>query len=96
MSVSIPKKLLSVFRIQSVLATLLLFSTIYVVHAYLRHQHYTHCTSNIFRVVLLQKSSMCEQLDSILHGIESVCSTNVLNMMAMGGAYLSSYKALFT
>lgn len=65
---------------------------LYVVHAFLQRQYYVHCTSNILRVVLLQRSDMCVQLSAVLRAIETVCSHNILGALGLATTYVASMR----
>ncbi len=58
-----------------VFVTLMLFG--FVAHAYMQHFYYLHCKANVFRVMLLNKSTMCITLHSSLEFIESTYASTV-------------------
>lgn len=77
----------------TVIVSVALVALVYLGHAYLQQQYYTHCSSNLFKVVLLQRSDMCIQLHTFLKALESVCSNNVINIVTAITTYVASSKA---
>jgi predicted nucleic acid-binding Zn finger protein len=80
-------------RTGTVIVSVALVVLVYLGHAYLQQQYYTHCSSNLLKVVLLQRSDMCIQLHTFLKALESVCSNNVINIITAVTAYVASSKA---
>ncbi len=58
------------------------FVLFYIVHAFLRDQYHSRCSRDLFRVILLQRSDMCVQLGRVLTAIETVCSQDVMKLLA--------------
>jgi hypothetical protein len=49
----------------------------FLAHAYLQQFYYMHCKANVFRVMLLNKSTMCVTLHSSLEFIENSYASTV-------------------
>lgn len=67
---------------------------IYLLHGILEYQHYKQCKSNIFRVLMYQKSDMCIQLEKMLSIMESVCSKNVFHMLDFAATSISALSSM--
>ena len=72
-----------------------IFLVMYVLHAYLQYQYYIRCTSNIIRVILMQRSDMCVQLHGFLTAIEVLYSKDILQLLSRSTGSIPTLAALF-
>ena len=49
----------------------------FVAHVHMQHFYYVHCKANVFRVMLLNKSTMCVTLHSSLEFIETTYASTI-------------------
>lgn len=78
---------------------LVIVFTSFHVHRYMQQVYFVHCKANVLRVVLLNRSTMCVQLQFVLQFIEHAygqVAERVVKHLAVPLYHLSTYAASIT